>query len=385
MNKQIIKKQSYNTKQKRSKTAKNTKKTNNRKKTEEMISTEEFETTQEMDTSTTTTTIVTTDNDTQVNISTPSQKRLRDVLHNSALGNVCKTPRLTNNESSLKFITIMDKRLDRLTEKLELMIKDKFNECKEYLLDEFDKRLNSITTNVDTLLQSVTTDLKNIQSRVKQLETVVQENIELKNETDLLKNEICNLKVYVQKQENSIVASDIRVNGIPSNNKYKDNLFVIYEKICEAVNIQPIAVKTIYRIKNTRSKKNIDDAPIIIKFCSPYERNYILKMITTYMKANKNLLRLNQIGIESTVPFYINENLTPENHRIFLEARKMKKDNKISAAFVNRGLVYIKKLGCDDHLQINTIETLKELFRFQNNDDENVYSTELQGSSDDAA
>lgn len=122
------------------------KKKNTRKKLQKkrnMNSTEEFETTQEINTieeiiiaTTTTNNNINTEHN---YIPTPAQKRLRDDLNNSHLGSVCKTPRLTTTESSLKIITIMDKRFDKLTNVLETMIIDKINLWKEELLSEFDK------------------------------------------------------------------------------------------------------------------------------------------------------------------------------------------------------------------------------------------------------
>lgn len=53
---------------------------------------------------------------------TPTQNRLRDVIHNSSLiENSSKTPRLSivpNTASPLKFMQTMDKRFDKLTEQL---------------------------------------------------------------------------------------------------------------------------------------------------------------------------------------------------------------------------------------------------------------------------
>lgn len=64
----------------------------------------------------------------------------------------------------------------------------------------------------------------------------------------------------------------------------------------------------------------------------------------------------------------MNENLTPENHHIFLQAHRLKKDGLISAAFTNRGLVYIRRLGNDEPICINEINILKELFPIQRSD-----------------
>lgn len=343
----------------------------NNNKPQNMNLSEEFDTTQETDAEEipTTSSSSVNSNEKQEYINTPSQKRLRDVLQNSLLGNVCKTPRLTLTESPLKFITIMEKRFDKLSNLLETMLISKFNECKQDLLHEFDKRFSVMKTNIDILLESVTSDINNVKDRVTELETVVNKNMAHQTEIEKLKNEIFTLKMYAQKQENSIVACDIRITGIPSVNIHNDNLVIIYEKLCNALKIEPISFKTIYRVKNIGNRRNIQDAPIIIKFHSPYDRNYMLRMLTANIKSNKSSLQLNQIGIMSTKPFFVNENLTPANHHILIAARKLKNENKISSAYTNRGLVYIRKLGSEESLCIHSMEILKELFPFQNNEE----------------
>ncbi|KNC25639.1 hypothetical protein FF38_00950 [Lucilia cuprina] len=179
----------------------------------------------------------------------------------------------------------MDKRIDKLTDQLQLMIQNFFHECEDRLLNDIDKRLN-LTRN----------DLNNITERVESLESLVHEIkntatdkiVELTNETEELKREISYLKDCARKHDNSIVAYDIRINGIPEHNN--EDLFDMYLKICQIVNICPPDIKAIFRVKikspfgrlnhNLENKRANSDAPIIIKFKSPYERNFVLKSIT---------------------------------------------------------------------------------------------------------
>lgn len=146
------------------------------------------------------------------------------------------------------------------------------------------------------------------------------------------------------------------------------------------INITPPNIKSIFRVKinknspttnrNTRKNRNTLDAAIIIKFQCPYERNFVLKSITSFIKYRGDSLRLNLIGYESSVPFFVNENLTPNNHRIFLQANRLKKDGLISAAFINRGLVYIRQQKNDEPTCVNEIDQLNKLFPAQGHDDD---------------
>lgn len=314
---------------------------------------------------------------------TPAPKRLREVIQTTLQE---KTPNnslnsyslySTNSSSPLKLIQVMERRFEKLTEQLQTTIQTMFRECEDRLLNEIDKKLNAAMS-----------DLINLTTKVSTLESVVQEIkctatetiIALTNDNEIFKEEIETLKKYIRKHENSIVSTDIRINGIPYS-QY-ENLQAIYFKLCQTVNINPPNTKAIFRVKNnithrkfqsnSNNNNNTNDPAIIIKFKCPYDRNFVLKSITSYIKATNNFLRLNHIGFDSSVPFYVNENLTPENHRIFLQAHRLKKNGTISAAYTNRGLVYIKQLGEDDPVCITELKTLYQMFRSPDNEANNM-------------
>lgn len=316
-------------------------------------------------------------------LNNPTNKRLRDVLQNSINESVAKAPRLTNIESPFKLMNSMDKRFDKLTEdlteKLQTIIQTMFRECEERLLSEIDKRFNITKSDLD----AVTVRVTSLESAVQEIKnTAMDEIIELRNETEFLKNEIVYLKSCARKQDNSIVAYDIRITNVPT--EQNENLYDLYFRLCEAVNISPPNVKTIYRVKINRNNRNnynnknnqnnskTRDAAIIVKFKCPYDRNFVLKTITSFIKTNKAPLQLNVIGFKSSVPFFVNENLTPENHRIFLKAYGLKKQGIISSVFTNRGHVFIKQLNEEDPIYIYEIDQLNQLFRMQSSDDENL-------------
>ena len=131
--------------------------------------------------------------------------------------------------------------------------------------------------------------------------------------------------------------------------------------------IDPPTVKEIFRVKMkkdngyTNKDRHVNkrqDAPFIIKFTRPYDRNYVLTSIKNYVRETKDPFRLNLIGFDSQTPFYLNENLTPDNHRIFLRAHSLKKGKIIASAFTFRGFVYIKTQGSDEPMRIEEIDAL---------------------------
>lgn len=273
--------------------------------------------------------------------STPTQKRLREVMQNSLMGNACKTPRLTSTETPLKLITIMDKRFDKLTDLLQNMIHEKFNECKQDLLINFEKSFNIIKNELHTVTE-----------RVQQLETVA-ENIKS------MQDEIKILKTKVQKQENNSVSCELRLNEIPFNPD--ENLYEIFDKICIRINTSVPAVKTIYRLQNHSNKYKADskDAVIIVKMWSPYDRNYFLKTLANFRKINKGFFfSLRDIGMNSDTKFFVNENLTAKNYNILRAALRLKKSHRIHSAFPIRGMVNIKIHANDQPIQIDELEHL---------------------------
>ena len=146
--------------------------------------------------------------------------------------------------------------------------------------------------------------------------------------------------------------------------------------------IDPPTVKEIFRVKMkkdngyTNKDRHVNkrqDAQFIIKFpifyihlhFTTYERNYVLTSIKNYVRETKDTFRLNLIGFDSQTPFFLNENLTPDNHRIFLRAHSLKKDEIISSAFTLRGFVYIKTQGSDEPMLIEEIDELDQFFQPQ--------------------
>lgn len=293
-------------------------------------------------------------------ITRAAQKRLRD-LQNSQLGNVTGTPRLTNTDSPLKFINIVDKRFDKLSEQISNMMQTKFKEYKDELLSELDKRLDLMRKDINIVIERVsyleTVAIGEIKESVKKLET---ENSELKH----LKKEILELKRKHLKHDNSVVAGSIRISGIP----YYDNedLYAIFDYICKNLNISTPQVENIYRLKKiykaNKPYSPNDNEVVIVNLHSAYAKNFLLKSIAKYRRDNKNPLCLQNAGFNSTVPFYVNENLTPHNHKILQSALKMKTDKKIKTAYSHRGLVYIKKLDSEDPILVEFLDDLNQFF-----------------------
>lgn len=158
----------------------------------------------------------------------------------------------------------------------------------------------------------------------------------------------------ILKQENATVACDMRITNVPLSED--ENLQSILANLYNTIKIPMPDIKGIYRLHY----KNNSVAPIIVKFHSSYDRNFLLRTISTFKRNNKTSLLLCHIGFNSNTKFYVNESLTAHNYRIFRTANRLRKEKSIKAVLVKRGCVYIKPIDSNDFIATTTIEDLEE-------------------------
>lgn len=285
---------------------------------------------------------------------TSAPKRLRECLsntlfdgHNTLSENTSNTPRRTSFDSPFKFIQIIDKKFEQQNENLKRLI----SESESRLSAQINERMDALSKEFD-----------NIKERVNKLETVTCEIETMKTEMQLLKSQI-------KSQQNSIVASDLRINNIPYVSN--ENLYEIFQDICNTIDTPVPSINSIYRLKNSNNKlkQNSLDAVIIVKLMSPYDKNFFMKTLSDFRKRNKNFsFTLRDIGIDSASKFYVNENLTYTNYKILQSAVKLKKQNLLQAAFTLRGLVYVKISTDDKPICIWEENDLDKFFRVSPNE-----------------
>lgn len=271
---------------------------------------------------------------------TPANKLVREHLQS-----VSHTVNKSYTDSPFKLLTVMDKRFDKLSERIEKVVEDKLSQYKIELLNDLDMRFNLIKNELNAVIE-----------RVSLLETAA---VEIKS----MQEEIATLKTKIKHQENNTVACELRLNEIPFHEN--ENLMDIFCSICETIKTTVPAIKSIYRLQNLNNKKQTfsRDAVIMVKMCSPYDKNFFLKSLASFKKQNKDFsFRLRHIGFNSDNKFYINENLTKTNFQIFRAAVRLKKKNRIYSVFTMRGFVYIKKTAEDNAMEIDDIELLYNLF-----------------------
>lgn len=309
-------------------------------------------------------------------MSPPSPKRFREL---SFVESATATPRLS--DSPLRMLQIIDKRFERQTVELHKQLQDLFKESEARLLNQLEKSMCE-------KINEMRADLDNVLERVKKLESEVALNkntnenkiLDLNNiianaveKTNNLKTvcgqgidtELTHLRQKIQQYENTAVACDLRIDGIPYVKN--ENLNAVFFNMCSSLSIETPNVRTIYRLK---TKTFLPAPTILVKLWSPYDKNFVLKTVTNYRRQTNDLLRLYLLNFDANNPFYVNENLSQSNYKTFNKALKMKKERKLCSVFTIRGIVHVRKNEADEPIRIDDIELLENLFRDDGKDAE---------------
>lgn len=288
--------------------------------------------------------------------------------------NVSNTPRITDQLSSTRMWSKLSDKMDRqheLMRELNESTRKQIIECEERIVKTFESKLQIMEKEISYFKEKICA-LESVAGEInifrKELTMAMEKVTRLESETgeiQNLKNEIQTLKLKMQRQENNIVASDLRINGVPYVEN--ENLISIFNEICKVVNIEIPAIKSIFRLKNQNNKRdnNSPDAVIIVRMWSPYDKNFFLKILSSFKKNNKDFyFRLRQIGFDSNSPFFVNENLTQTNYQILQAAVRLKRQKRLHSAFTIRGLVYVKRQPDDKAFRIDEYDQLSRLDMF---------------------
>lgn len=284
------------------------------------------------------------------------------------------TPRISDNLSSTRMWSKLSDKIDRqydLLRELNENTRKQIIECEERIVKSFELKLLIIEKEISDFkekicgLETVAGEVNTLKKELTMAMDTINRLESEYNENRVLKNDIENLKLKVQRQENNTVASDLRLNGVPYVEN--ENLLRIFNDICKVLNTTTPAIKSIFRLRNQNNKReNISpDAVIIVRMWSPYDKNFFLKTLSIFKKNNKDFnFRLRHIGFNSDSPLFVNENLTQTNYQILQAAVRLKRQKRIHSAFTIRGMVHIKQHPDDRAFRIDEIDQLSSLQMF---------------------
>ena len=302
-------------------------------------------------------------------------------LRDQNLSSTPRSPLISDQQSSTRIWMRLSEKIDKQYELIS-ELKQSMVDCKESIVREFELKLVSLGSEIADVkqkmcdIEKMAADLNSFKVEVDQFkqnfETIKTTSLEHEN----MKKTIEQLKIKIQKQEYSTVASDIRINGVPYNSN--ENLLNIFQSICHVINIPVPSIKSIFRLQNQNNKFNnhSPDAVIIVQMQSPYDKNFFLKTLALFRKSNKNFVfSLRHIGFDSDTKFFVNENLTQECYKILQTALRLKRQNHLCSAFTIRGNIFVKRnVNAKAILvdEISQLSDLNELFRESESNNTNM-------------
>lgn len=220
---------------------------------------------------------------------------------------------------------------------------------------------NDLSSKIDNMCA----DLNN------KIDAVKNDNVALKNRMDDIEDDVARYKRKCQ-----LLVRNVPV--IPN-----EDLFVVFKNISHAIGYIPTDITPhIYRFgskKNStvtegqtharrRLRSQKDDVaasstnqnktyipPIMLIFSCYWERDNFMSSYFNKLP----LLNITDIGFNTTGRIIICENMTPRNHKIFLEALTLKTKKTISNVSVQDGIVFVKSNSLAKKVKINRLSDLQ--------------------------
>lgn len=197
---------------------------------------------------------------------------------------------------------------------------------------------------------------------VAQNAKVIEENQnlykEIKKNNDLcdrqlnvIKNDVVKLDNRVKYIERCVNLKAVNISGMPmSENETTSDLVKIYKKLGGLLKISPSEkdIDDIYRFGKEKKSIRID-------FNSKIKKREFLRAL------RNTEIRGSEIGLSSTDQIFANEHLSKENYNLYVAAKKLKREKTVQFAWVNNGIVLVRKSEKDPAIVIKSEEDLLKL------------------------
>jgi hypothetical protein len=227
-------------------------------------------------------------------------------------------------------------------------------------------RLDSMETNMNKKIDAIS---HTIDEKLEKLRGDMKEDLkaelfpDIQRNTDSIaahSNTISDLQRRIQHLEHSAElnskSNDLIMKGVPMLSR--ENTTTYYERAARTIGFAANSIPRadVFRLGRKAANSTVGP-PILIKFMNKMDKSDF------HNKYFKHLnLKLSDLGFESSEErIYISENLTKSCQTIFVEAKKLKREGKMSAVKTSFGAVFVKKLEGDNWMQINEISNLGEL------------------------
>ncbi len=222
---------------------------------------------------------------------------------------------------------------------------------------------NVITAAIEPIVSRLEKRIENLESKLEKTNKVVRNQAleinKLKKDVLALTETSDNLQkdVYTHKRNERL--KNLRVAGIKgSENDIKTSFIALAREKLE-VDLQDDELSV--------RKTGKDTAPAQLLFTNIWKRNMCFQ--------KKTKLR----GTDT----YLSEDLTPEDAKVFYEARKLRKEGKIAATWTNRNAVFVKTVETSIPMAVTNLDNLKKLVQPERGSNLSFY--DARDSEDDTS
>lgn len=180
-------------------------------------------------------------------------------------------------------------------------------------------------------LKTVITDYR------AQMDVLLQENIEIRNDNEILHEKFRQLEYTRDNQEQDMLTHNIIINGVTEVHD-EDTTKLVCE-IAASLDVHVDASDLVNATrKPTHSENSNQTRSIMVTFRNPQKRNDIL-----LKKKTKLSTKIFNVNNEHERPIYISEHLTARRQYISKLARDAKRTGLIKFAWVKNGNIFVRQ------------------------------------------
>lgn len=179
----------------------------------------------------------------------------------------------------------------------------------------------------------------------------------LTDENKQLKNQVNKVNSELDRINQQALNSNIEIAGVPSED-LEDTTEIATKLIDHLGFSDKRIIKSAYRKRGKANTAGLPQ-PIIVTITDKGKRDQIL--VARRNKEIKSDIVLPNCSSANNRPVYINEHLTERNKYLLARAKELKRNNKVSAAFVRNGFVIIKSNSDTTEIRITNIKQIDEL------------------------
>lgn len=244
------------------------------------------------------------------------------------------------------FTPLFQRIIDSLNERFEELFGDKITSkvsftntsIEKVVSESTEKFINPVAQKVDQLTRE-NCELKRLLDQSKKENTSLKQRLELteKSSSNLsqrtevleINNRLDSLIFQGVPATYADVASSGECIPKPENDSVDQIISICHNKL--GINLVNDDIESIKRIRRKTHANGITPPPMIVKFRSTNIRNKIYGL-------RKNL----RSSSPDTPRIYINENLTPDNAKVYAQCRNLVKMKKLFSTWTFGGIVYAK-------------------------------------------